>query len=107
MSFPVTTLQLLCRESCGALCPHIPVRAMVCSPLLSCCGDISYLLLHPSQKTSFPHPMPSVFLAIIGLCRLYYEIDIKGELSLGLCRVGAIPCILMSCILPYGLELCL
>lgn len=45
-----------------------------------------------SQESSFPHPMPSVFLAVFSLCWLLYEVEIKGEHSLGLYRVGAIPC---------------
>lgn len=86
MSFPFTTLQLLCRESCGALCPHMHVRAMVCCPLLSFCGGIS--LLHPSQKTSFPHSMLSMFLAVFDLCSSITKLKSRESTAWGCAGLG-------------------
>lgn len=80
------------------------VRAEMCSPLLSCCGGLQashfFHFSTPVRRPLSPHPMPSMFLAISGLCWLLHEVEIKGEHCLGLCRVGAILCSPMGCILP-------
>lgn len=84
-------------------CPSEPWCAPSCYPSV----EASHLYFSIPVRRPFPYSMLSMFLAIFGLCRLYYEVEIKGEHFLGLCRVGAIPCSLMGCILPYGLEQCL